>query len=141
MQARALLELARIRRDVKGDLAGAERLLAEHERRFPHSGLATEARGARIELLLRLDRPAEALAEAQRLADTEAIYWRAVSLAALGRRDESRACLERALDAALEQSLLYEQLLARRALAELGDAGEEELRETRRLAQLLGLAG
>jgi hypothetical protein len=86
----ALLELARIRRDVNGDLAGAERLLAEHEKRFPHSGLATEARSGRIELLLRLDRPAEALAEAQRLADAEATYWRAVSLAALGRRAEAR---------------------------------------------------
>ena len=86
----ALLELARIRRDVKGDLAGAERLLAEHERRFPHSGLATEARGGRIELLLRLGRPAEALAEAQRLEDGEALYWRAVSLAALGRGAEAR---------------------------------------------------
>jgi hypothetical protein len=86
----ALLELARVRRDVKGDLAGAERLLAEHERRFPHSGLATEARSARIELLLRLDRSEEALAEAQRLAGAEAIYWRAVSLAALGRRGEAR---------------------------------------------------
>jgi hypothetical protein len=86
----ALLELARIRRDVKGDLAGAERLLAEHERRFPHSGLATEARGGRIELLLRLGRPTEALADAQRLEDGEALYWRAVSLAALARRDEAR---------------------------------------------------
>ncbi|HEY7375368.1 MAG TPA: hypothetical protein VIF57_24635 [Polyangia bacterium] len=86
----ALLELARIRRDVKGDLAGAERLLAEHERRFPRSGLATEARGGRIELLLRLGRPAEALADAQRLDDGEALYWRAVSLAALARRDEAR---------------------------------------------------
>jgi len=90
----ALLELARIRRDVKGDLAGAERLLAEHEKRFPHSGLATEARSARIELLLRLDRPKEALAQAQRLADAEGIYWRAVSLAALGRRGEAREAFD-----------------------------------------------
>jgi hypothetical protein len=90
----ALLELARIRRDVKGDLAGAERLLAEHERRFPHSGLATEARGGRIELLLRLGRPADALADAQRLEDGEALYWRAVSLAALARRDEARDAFE-----------------------------------------------
>ena len=90
----ALLELARIRRDVKGDLAGAERLLAEHERRFPASALATEARSGRIELLLRLARPAEALAEAQRLGGSEAIYWRAVSLAALGRRDEAGAAFE-----------------------------------------------
>jgi hypothetical protein len=90
----ALLELARVRRDVKGDLAGAERLLAEHERRFPHSGLATEARSGRIELLLRLGRPEDALAQAQRLADAEAIYWRAVSLAALGRRSEARGAFD-----------------------------------------------
>jgi hypothetical protein len=90
----ALLELARIRRDVKGDLAGAERLLADHERRFPQSGLAIEARSGRIELLLRLGRPAEALAEAQRLGGSEAIYWRAVSLRALGRGDEARAAFE-----------------------------------------------
>jgi hypothetical protein len=90
----ALLELARIRRDVKDDLAGAERLLADHERRFPQSGLATEARSARIELLLRLGRPADALGEAQRLGGTEAIYWRAVSLAALGRRDDAKAAFD-----------------------------------------------
>jgi hypothetical protein len=90
----ALLELARVRRDVKDDLAGAERLLADHERRFPHSGLAPEARAARIELLLRLGRPAEALVEAQRLGGSEAIYWRAVSLAALGRRDEARGAFD-----------------------------------------------
>jgi hypothetical protein len=89
----ALLELARIRRDVKDDPAGAERLLADHERRFPHSGLAADARAARVELLLRLGRPAEALAEAQRLGGSEANYWRAVSLAALGRRDEARDAL------------------------------------------------
>jgi hypothetical protein len=90
----ALLELARVRRDVKGDLAGAERLLAEHEKRFPHSGLAAEARTGRIELLLRLDRPQEALAESQRLTDGEGMYWRAVSLAALGRRSEARAAFD-----------------------------------------------
>ncbi len=47
----ALLELARINRDVKGDLAAAERLLAEHRRRFPHGALAAEARTFRLELL------------------------------------------------------------------------------------------
>jgi hypothetical protein len=86
----ALLELARIRRDVKGDLAGAERLLADHERRFPQSGLATEARSGRIELLLRLGRAAEAYADAKRLPGNEASYWRAVSLVALGRRAEAK---------------------------------------------------
>jgi hypothetical protein len=47
----ALLELARIRRDVKGDVAAAERLLVEHQRRFPHGALAAEARAFRVELL------------------------------------------------------------------------------------------
>ena len=112
----ALLELARIRRDVKGDLAGAERLLAEHEKRFPHSGLSTEARTGRIELLLRLDRSAEALAQAQHLADAEAIYWRAVSLAALGRRGEARD----AFDEYLRRPDVQRRREARRARDELG---------------------
>ena len=46
----ALLELARIKRDVKGDLAAAARLLAEHRRRFPHGALEAEARTFRMEL-------------------------------------------------------------------------------------------
>ena len=112
----ALLELARIRRDVKGDLSGAERLLAEHEKRFPHSGLSTEARTGRIELLLRLDRSAEALAQAQHLADAEAIYWRAVSLAALGRRGEARD----AFDEYLRRPDVQRRREARRARDELG---------------------
>jgi ferric-dicitrate binding protein FerR (iron transport regulator) len=85
----ALMELARIRRDVKGDLAGAERALAEHRRRYPHGALADEAAGARVELLLRLARPAEALAEAERLTGGDAIFWRGVCLAKLGRRPEA----------------------------------------------------
>jgi hypothetical protein len=36
---------------VNGDFAAAERLLAEHERRFPHGALAAEARTFRAELL------------------------------------------------------------------------------------------
>jgi len=85
----ALIELARIRRDVKGDLAGAERALAEHRRRFPHGALANEAAGARVELLVRLGRPAEALAEASHLGGGEAVFWRAVCLAKLGRSAEA----------------------------------------------------
>jgi predicted ATPase/class 3 adenylate cyclase len=64
---------------------------------------------------------------------------RAACLAALGRRDEARACLDRALEEAERQGLLYEQLEARRARAELEGASAEELRETARLAQLLGI--
>jgi hypothetical protein len=85
----ALLEVARIRRDVKRDLAGAERALAEHDRRFPHGALAPEASLSRTELLLRLDRADDALAETERLPADERLYWRAVSLAKLGRREEA----------------------------------------------------
>jgi hypothetical protein len=104
----ALLELARIRRDVKGDLTGAERLLAEHRRRFPHSALAAEARTLHVELLLRLDQPAEALAEAERLGGAEAIFWRAACLARLGRRDEARRA--------------YDDYLGRDGIERRGDA-------------------
>ena len=85
----ALMEVARIRRDVKGDLAGAERALAEHRRRFPRGALALEASGARVELLVRLSRPADALAESAHLVGGEAIFWRAVCLAKLGRTPEA----------------------------------------------------
>jgi tetratricopeptide (TPR) repeat protein len=66
---------------------------------------------------------------------------RAACLAAMGRAADAREFLERGLRAAEEQGLVYEQLLARRDLLAL--AGElprdEELRETERLAQQLGL--
>jgi hypothetical protein len=85
----ALIELARIRRDVKGDLAGAERALAEHRRRFPHGALADEAAGSRVELLLRLGRAGEALGESERMAGSEGIFWRALCLAKLGQKAEA----------------------------------------------------
>jgi class 3 adenylate cyclase/tetratricopeptide (TPR) repeat protein len=69
---------------------------------------------------------------------------RAACLAALSRNGEARERLDRALEAAVGQSQLYEQLLARRALIALRDADdrmdEEELREIERLAQLLGIS-
>ncbi len=83
------MELARIRRDVKGDLAGAERALAEHRRRFPRGALSSEAAGARVELLVRLGRPADALPETAHLGGGDAIFWRAVCLAKLGRASEA----------------------------------------------------
>jgi hypothetical protein len=85
----ALMELARIRRDVKGDLAGAERALAEHRRRFPRGALSSEAAGARVELLVRLGRPADALPETAHLGGGDAIFWRAVCFAKLGRASEA----------------------------------------------------
>jgi lipopolysaccharide biosynthesis regulator YciM len=68
---------------------------------------------------------------------------RAACLVALDRVEEARELLDRALAAAESQGLLFEQLLARRARFELGDAraeAEEELREIDRLAQLLGVS-
>jgi class 3 adenylate cyclase/tetratricopeptide (TPR) repeat protein len=66
---------------------------------------------------------------------------RAACLAAQGRLDDAREFLERALRAAQEQGLIYEQLLAHRDLLALSGAPPraEELRETERLADLLGL--
>jgi hypothetical protein len=52
----AFLELARIRRDVQGDLAGAERTLAAYRDRFPQGTLRDEAAQARRELQQALGR-------------------------------------------------------------------------------------
>jgi ATP/maltotriose-dependent transcriptional regulator MalT len=67
---------------------------------------------------------------------------RAACLAALGRHEEARDLLDRALASAEKQGLLYEQLLAHRARLEAGDAranADEELLEINRLEQLLGV--
>jgi hypothetical protein len=90
----ALLEIARLRRDVSGDLGGAERALDEYRQRFPRGTLSAEAGIARVELLLRLGRPNEALVEARALPEGEGDFWRAVCLAKLGRRDEARGVLD-----------------------------------------------
>ena len=95
----ALVELARIRRDIKGDIAGAEQALAEHGRRFPGGALGAEAGIARVELLLQLGRASDALAQVDRLPAGEASFWRGVCLARLGRHDEAG----RALDEYLRQ--------------------------------------
>jgi hypothetical protein len=90
----ALLEIARLRRDVGGDLGGAERTLDEYRRRFPHGTLSAEAGIARVELLLRLGRSSEALVQARALPEGEGDFWRAVCLAKLGRRDEARGAFD-----------------------------------------------
>jgi hypothetical protein len=67
---------------------------------------------------------------------------RAACLAALGRDEEARACLDEALRAATSRGVLYEELLIRRDRAGLAAAGVDvdgELREAERLAQLLGI--
>jgi hypothetical protein len=90
----ALVELARIRRDLQGDIAGAEQALAEHGRRFPRGALVAEAAIARIELLLQLGRASEALAQADRLPAGEASFWRGVCLSRLGRDHEAGRALD-----------------------------------------------
>jgi tetratricopeptide (TPR) repeat protein len=91
----------------------------------------------------------KALEEAVEGAGAEAVQVsaavdraRAACFAALGQTDSAREMLDRALEAALDQDFLYEQLLVRRARLELGVGAdvEEELRERDRLAQLLRLA-
>ena len=90
-----------------------------------------------------LDRAAAAAREEAALYGAALDRVRAACLLSLGRRDEARASLDRALAvAAVSQSLLYEQLLIRRARAAVVDGAEkdEELHEAERLAQLLGIA-
>jgi tetratricopeptide (TPR) repeat protein len=96
------------------------------------------------------ERGLEALAAAVSAAGEEATLYtaaveraRAECLIALGRTDEARSSLDRAVEAAHAQGLLYEQLLAHRARAALNAAAaeaEEELREADGIAQLLGIA-
>jgi hypothetical protein len=66
----ALLEVARLRRDVLGDSAGALQALEGYRNRFPHGSLRGEADIAHVALLTRLGRQSEALAESQRLLDS-----------------------------------------------------------------------
>jgi len=112
----ALLEIARLRRDVSGDLGGAERALDEYRRRFPRGTLSAEAGIARVELLLRLGRPNEALVEARTLPEGEGDFWRAVCLSKLGRRDEARGVF----DGYLERPDTTRRREAQRRRAELG---------------------
>ena len=98
-------------------------------------------------------RPEEGLRvldDAARRAGSDAVLYtvpvdrvRGGALAALGRLDEATASIDRALAGARRQSLLYEQLLALRARLELArgagsDPSNEDLRETVRLAEILG---
>jgi tetratricopeptide (TPR) repeat protein len=95
------------------------------------------------------DRGLSVLAEAASAAGAEATLLsvpvdrvRGIAHRALGRLDEAAKCFERALLSARKQSLLYEQLLLLRERAILAtQEGAEpdwsELREARRLAQLL----
>ena len=91
----------------------------------------------------------DALAATVTAAGSEAAMYdaaieraRAASLVALGLSPAAAVALDKALGSALEQGLLYEQLLVRRARVEITDPAEvepEELGEIERLAELLGI--
>jgi ATP/maltotriose-dependent transcriptional regulator MalT len=139
-----------------GDIARAaeslERIAAEAAG-VDHSGIVLEVaiyraladeRAGRAEAALAgIDAAAEAGGEEAALYAAPVERVRAACLVSLGRLDEARVALVEALEAAHAQGLLYEQLLVRRARAELaGDESTraEELREAARLAELLGIA-
>ncbi len=144
--ARCTLE----RGDTAQAVASLERILAEAAE-IDHGGIVLDvtihfavaaARAGRAEDgLAALDRAAVAAGDEAMLFAASLDRARAACLVSLGRVDEARVALARALESALGQSLMYEQLLVRRAQAALaeGGPGPEELRETERLAQLLGV--
>lgn len=76
----ALLEVARLRRDVLGDSPGALRALESYRQRFPNGTLRQEADIAHVVLLTRLGRSDEALVESQRLLDSDQGRERAFEL-------------------------------------------------------------
>jgi ferric-dicitrate binding protein FerR (iron transport regulator) len=76
----ALLELARLRQNVLGDVAGAVAALEQHRARFPRGVLKPEAELSLVELLPKLGRHAEALTESERLLATAAGRERATEL-------------------------------------------------------------
>src|SRR5262249_40230203 len=66
----ALNEIARLKKDVLSDYAGALDALKTYDARFPNGSLRGEAQVSRVELLGRLGRNDEALAESARLLET-----------------------------------------------------------------------
>ena len=135
--ARAVELLERIVAEATG--VGFAALLLEGGIYLAHAHAQAGSPGAGLEVL---DSTILAAGEDAALYAAALARARAACVAALGRRAEAREWLARALKAAEEQGLLYEQLLARRARVRLRaprDDDEQELRETERLAQLLGL--
>lgn len=63
----ALYELARLRKDVLGNPAGAHDALREYRQRFPNGSLLGEVDFSMVEVLVRLERHEEALRESERL--------------------------------------------------------------------------
>jgi hypothetical protein len=76
----ALYEVARLRRDVLADAAGALQALAEYRTRFPAGSLRREADMSQLELLVQLGRTDEALKQSDDLLSSSASGERAAEL-------------------------------------------------------------
>jgi len=148
------IQLARCSLD-RGDTTSAletlERVIAE-AKGVGHAGMLLEAAAYAAHAQARTGSAETGLSSLESAAaatDQEAIRHaaaidraRAACLSALGQGPEARACLDRALEAAKRQGLLYEELLIRKDRAGLSEPGasvDEELREAERLTQLLGI--
>lgn len=68
----ALYEVARLRRDVLADPAGALQALTEYRRRFPSGSLRREADMSQLELLIQLGRATDALQRSEELLSASA---------------------------------------------------------------------
>jgi class 3 adenylate cyclase/tetratricopeptide (TPR) repeat protein len=150
----AEIQLARCaleRGDATAALETLERVVAEG-RGAAHAGMLVEAAAYGAHAHARVgsaEAGIELLESAVSTAGEDAVWHfaaieraRAACLAALGRDEEARACLDEALRAATSRGVLYEELLIRRDRAGLAAAGMDvdgELREAERLAQLLGI--
>jgi hypothetical protein len=75
-----LYEVARLRRDVLGDAAGALHALTQYRERFPQGTLRSEVDMSYVALLTRLGRHREALSESERLLRSTAGRERAFEL-------------------------------------------------------------
>ncbi len=76
----ALYEVARLRRDVLADPAGALQALSDYRRRFPSGSLRREADMSQLELLVQLGRSNDALRQTEELLASSAAGERAAEL-------------------------------------------------------------
>ena len=148
------MQLARCalhRGDATAALETLDRVVAE-ARGVGHAGMSLEAAAYRAHAHARAGSAEKGLAslDSEAMTTRKGAIWhaaaieraRAACLSALGRSEEARVCLDKALVVAKGQGLLYEEQLIRKDRAGLADAGldaGEELREAERLAQLLGI--
>ena len=148
-----MASIALTRGDAEGALDALTRLVDEAEGNA-YAASALEGALYFAQAATAAGRPDEGLAvleNAARRAGTDAVLYsvpvdrvRGGAIAALGRLDEARASIDRALAGARRQLLLYEQLLSLRARFDLLNGSglqpsNEDLREAASLAEILGI--